>query len=247
MKNNKEKVLGFDVCASNRKEIVENIFKDFKTKKRNFIVNINPEIVVNNFKNKNILSKFNKEKYQIPDGIGIVYASKLKKGNIKERITGIDLMLELCEKSISNNGKIYLYGAKPNVAEKAKKELEQKFKNINIVGTSDGYGSTYEVIDKINNTDANILFVGLGSPKQEEFILNNKNKLKKILIFMPVGGSFDVISNNLKRAPQKMIDLNLEWLYRLIQEPKRFFRQFKLLFFLVLIIFKDKKGDSLWK
>ena len=86
-----------------------------------------------------------------------------------------------------------------------------------------------------------LLFIGLGSPKQEKFILNNKSKLKSVKILMPVGGSFDVISNNLKRAPKWIIKINLEWLYRLIKQPKRIFRQVKLLKFIFLCINNKRK------
>ena len=81
-----------------------------------------------------------------------------------------------------------------------------------------------------------ILFIGTGSPKQECFILNNKEKLSTVKIFLPVGGSFDVVSNTLKRAPNWIIKIKLEWLYRLFQEPKRFFRQTKLIKFMYCII-----------
>jgi len=238
MKVKKEKILGFDVCITNINEITQNIFKCYENNEKNFIVNINPEIVTNNYKNKNIINIFNNQKFQIPDGIGIVYASKIKKGMIRERITGIDLMENICKYSCNYKSKIYFYGAKPGIAEKAKRELEQKYKKINIVGCSDGYSDEVSIIDKINKSKADILFVGLGSPKQEDFIIKNMDKLKNIKIIMPVGGSFDVLSNTLKRAPQRMIDLNLEWLYRLFQEPKRIFRQFKLLKFLCLVFLK---------
>ncbi len=241
MKNKKEKILGFNVCISNIEEITQNIFEDYKNNKQNFIVNINPEIIINNYKNKDIINIFNKQKFQIPDGIGIVYASILKKGKLKKRITGIDLMDEICRCSCNYNSKIYFYGAKPGIAEKAKNQLEKKYKNIKIVGCSDGYGDESLIIDKINKSKADILFVGLGSPKQEKFIIENMDKLKKVKILMPVGGSFDVLSNTLKRAPQIFIKLNLEWLYRLYQEPKRFFRQIKLCKFIFLVLFYKPK------
>ena len=183
----KENILGFDICNTNYEELTTAFFSDFNNNISNFIVNINPEIIINNYKSKEKIDLFNKERYQIPDGIGIVYASKIKKGNIKQRITGIDLMCKICEKSVNYDSKIFLYGAKPTIAENAKTELEKQYSSINIVGTCDGYKPENEVIELINNSEANILFVGLGSPKQEEFIINNRNKLSNIKIFMPVG------------------------------------------------------------
>lgn len=239
----KEKILGFDVCIIDQTNLIKNIFDDFNNNISNFIVNINPEIVTKNYKNADLKNIFNSQKYQIADGIGIIYASKLNKGNVKTRITGIDLMHAICKASVNANASIFLYGSKEGISEIAKLELEKQYKGINIVGTSSGYVDENTIIDKINKTNANILFVGLGCPKQEEFIIKNMAKLKNIKIFMPVGGSFDVISGSLKRAPNWIIKLNLEWLYRLFQEPKRFFRQLNLIKFLFLNIFRRKIYD----
>lgn len=231
----KEQILGFDVTTYNSKELVYNIFKDYSKNEQLFIVNINPEIAVTNYKNQKFKEKLNEQKYQIPDGSGIVWASKKKKGNIKERITGIDLMIKICEKSQEFSSKIYLYGGQDETADKAKFELEKQFPNIEIVGTDNGYEDEKKIVEKLKNTKVDILFVGLGSPKQEEFILKHKEELKNINILMPVGGSFDVISKSKKRAPEWMQKCNLEWLYRLFKEPKRIFRQFKLVKFMFLI------------
>ena len=186
----KEKILGFNISNINFDELINLIFSDFNNNISNFIVNINPEIIINNYKNKEIINILNQENYQIPDGIGIVYASKIKKGNIKKRITGIDLMENICKKSVNYDSKIFLYGGKEDIAKKAKIELEKKYPGINIVGTCNGYTDENIVIENINNSNANILFVGLGSPKQEQFIINNREKLFNIKLFMPVGRKF---------------------------------------------------------
>ena len=237
---NKEKILGFNVGAYHLKELIDRIFQDYINNEQLFIVNVNPEIAVANYKNETFKEKLNKEKYQIPDGSGIVWASKKKKGNVKERITGIDLMDKICEESQKYSSNIFLYGGKEGIAEKAKENLEKKYQNIKIIGTHNGYDDEKKVIEELKKLSIDILFVGLGSPKQEEFILKNKNKLKNIKIFMPVGGSFDVISGTKKRAPKWIINCNLEWLYRTFQEPKRIFRQFKLVKFVFLVL-KEKK------
>lgn len=234
----KEQILGFNVTTYNYQELIDNIFQDYKNNEQLFIVNINSEIAVANYKNKEFKEKLNAQKYQIPDGSGIVWASKRKKGNIKERITGIDLMIKLCEESQKYSSNIFLYGGNIGIAERAKEKLEEKFSNIKIIGTHDGYDDEKTVLEKLKKLPIDILFVGLGSPKQEEFILKYKEELKNIKIFMPVGGSFDIISGAKKRAPGWMIKHNLEWLYRTIQEPKRFFRQIKLIKFVFLVTMK---------
>lgn len=233
---NKKNILDFDVCIENENTLLENIFDDYKSNNPIFIVSINPEIVTKNYKNAYLKNEFNKQKYQIPDGSGIVWALKKKYNILVKRITGIDLMLKICETSVNYNSRIFLYGSKEGISGKAKIELENSYSNINIVGCCSGYEDEKLVIDEINSSKADILFVALGSPKQEQFIINNMDKLKNIKIFMPVGGSFDVISKVKKRAPSWIIKLNLEWLYRLFQEPKRFFRQLKLVKFIYLVI-----------
>lgn len=231
-----ENILGFNVTTLSMDSLIPKIF-DNKTK---FIVNINPFIILDH---KNDLEKkklFNKEKIQIPDGEGIVLISKLRGGNIKRRIAGIDLMLKICQESSKYNHTVFLYGAKKGVAAKAKLKLEEKYSNIKIVGTISGYDEEEKVISKINASKANILFVALGSPLQEDFIIRNKKRLKYVKVFMPVGGSFDVISGNLKRAPKIIQKLKLEWLYRMILEPKRIKGVFRLIIFVVISIF-DKE------
>lgn len=231
----KETILGFDVCTANKQNLLGNIFKDYKAGIQRFIVNINPEIVTSNYKNEDYKKALNSEKYQIPDGSGIVWASKRNKGHIKKRITGIDLMLDICNEAQKYQAKIYLYGSKKKIVQKAKENLEKEYTKLQVIGTCDGYINEEWAVKDIKETGADIVFVGLGSPKQEKFIINNKEKLKDVKIFMPVGGSFDVISKTKKRAPNWIMKCNLEWLYRLFQEPKRIFRQVKLIKFMSLV------------
>ena len=129
-----------------------------------------------------------------------------------------------------------MYGAKKEIIKKAKENLEIKFPNIKIVGIIDGYEKDNDKIIKlINISKADIVFVALGSPKQEYWITENMDKVNA-KIFQGVGGSFDVFSGNIKRAPKWMQQIGLEWLYRLIKEPKRIFRQIKLFKFLWLVL-----------
>lgn len=239
----KENILGFDVINTDYNILLKDIFTDINKNTKNFIVNVNPFIIMNFYNNKKVIKQFNNEKYQIPDGIGIIWASKFNKKILKTRITGIDLMERICSQAEKENKTIFLCGASPGVADKTKQILENKYKNINIIGTCDGYISETEMISKINKTKADILFIALGSPKQELFILNNKAKLKNKVI-MPVGGSFDVISGNIKRSPKIFIKTNTEWLYRTLREPTRIKKNVNLLKFAFLIIINKRRGDK---
>lgn len=237
---NKENILGVDVSPLSYEDLKKNIEKDIENNKKSFIVAINPEKILKARKDEKLKELLNNATYEIPDGIGVIYASKLRKGNIKTRITGIDSMEMLCKLSEEKKYKIFMYGAKEETIKKAKENLEIKFPNIQIVGTINGYEKDNDkIISSINKSKADIVFVALGSPKQEYWITENMDKVSA-KIFQGVGGSFDVFSGNIKRAPKWMQKIGLEWLYRLIKEPKRIFRQIKLVKFLWLaLIEKD--------
>lgn len=128
-----EKILGYNVCTIEEQKLLKNIFQDFENNIQNFIVNINPEIIIQNYENKELKNHFNSQKYQIPDGIGIILASKIKKGKLKKRITGIDLMQKICEESVNHKARIFLYGAKEGIAKAAKEQLEEGIEGIEIV------------------------------------------------------------------------------------------------------------------
>ena len=241
-----EYVLGFKTSTLSNKELINNIRSDLKNGKKNIIYNINPLILINFYKDEKVVKEFNKENYNIPDGIGIIYASKMKNGNITNRIPGIEVFDNICDISNKDGYRIYLYGSKPGVALKAKEKLEKKYKNINICGTMDGYGNEKDALKKILSKKPDILFIALGSPKQENFIINNRDKLKGIKIIMPVGGSLDVTSGNLSRAPKIYTKLHLEWLYRMIKEPRRFKQIIDLIRFVFLVILRNSCYNKKW-
>ncbi len=237
----KENILGVNVSITSYENLKDSIVADIKNSKKSFIVAINPEKILKARKDEKLKKLLNNATYQIPDGVGIIYASKIKKGKIKSRITGIDCMDMLCNLANDKGYKVFLYGAKEETIKLAKSKLEEKYQNIKIVGYINGYEKDNDkIIKAINKSHADIIFVALGSPKQENWITSNMDKIDA-LIFQGVGGSFDVISGNIKRAPIWMQKAGLEWLYRLIKEPKRIFRQLKLFKFLFLIIFSKKE------
>jgi N-acetylglucosaminyldiphosphoundecaprenol N-acetyl-beta-D-mannosaminyltransferase len=240
----REKIFDVKILDITYKEIIQNIINDIKNNCKKTIIAINPEKLLLAKKNQSFKAFLNQVDYPIPDGIGVVLASKFKKGNIKTRITGIDLVESLCDKSRDIGARIFLYGGKPGVAKTVKEKLEIKYPKIKIVGALDGYNNDNDlVIDNINKSKADILFVALGTPKQEIWIRDNKDKLN-VNIFQGVGGSFDVISGNIKRAPKLIQKLGLEWAYRLIKQPTRILRQFNILVFLFILIFsKYGTGD----
>ena len=197
--------------------------------KKNFqIITINPEMIINAQKNKEFFNVINSADLIIPDGIGVKIALQLKGIKI-HKIRGIDFSRELIKLSCKKGLKIGFLGAKEEIIQKAKENILNKYKNINIAYVHNGYfDNENKIIEEIRHSDVKILLVGMGSPYQEEFI----RKLKQTLngtVMIGVGGSFDVYSGTIKEAPIFYQKLGLEWMYRTILQPERFGRIFPLL------------------
>jgi N-acetylglucosaminyldiphosphoundecaprenol N-acetyl-beta-D-mannosaminyltransferase len=169
----------------------------------------------------------------IPDGIGVVIASKIKKTPlIKGKVAGIDLCRELVRISSEKKLSVFFLGGKPGVAEAAKDALAKSYPDFVFAGARDGYfkkegEESDAVVEQINASKADILLVCLGCPAQELWMYRNRDRLC-VKIMGGFGGSFDIFAGNVKRAPKIFIDLGLEWFYRLIKEPKRIGRMMKL-------------------
>jgi N-acetylglucosaminyldiphosphoundecaprenol N-acetyl-beta-D-mannosaminyltransferase len=232
----KENILGIDVCGETYEQLTSRLLADIEEQRNAFIVAINPEKIMKAQQDESLRQLLNSATYQIPDGIGVIIASMLKGGSIRQRVTGIDMMLQLCKEAAIHHKKIFLYGAKPGIADEAKVKLEEMFPGIQITGTLHGYEKDEQVIaDTINGSGAEIIFVALGSPAQENWIIEHKEKLAPY-VYQGVGGSFDVVSGRLNRAPAFFQKFGLEWLYRLLKEPWRWKRQLILPKFLIKVI-----------
>ncbi len=204
------------------KEFYKIVAKNLQVKKKMFIVTANPETFTYGTKetgfNKLLLDE---NTTLIPDGIGIVKAAQILKYNVKERITGIDLANELLKLANEKKYKVAILGATKEVIDRLKKVLHDKYSNINLVKIENGYIKNKDnFFDEISKLEPDICLVALGIPNQEKIIYKHLNKFKKG-IFVGVGGSLDVISGSKKRAPKIFQKLNIEWLYRIVREPKR--------------------------
>jgi N-acetylglucosaminyldiphosphoundecaprenol N-acetyl-beta-D-mannosaminyltransferase len=208
------------------------------SEKPKLIVTPNPEIIVSSQKDPELREIINNADLRIPDGISMVVVSKIKRKPLKERVTGIDLMLKIVEMSSKKRLKIFLLGGKPGIAQESAAKLIERFPGISIVGTYDGYfKDDQRVIGMIKDTRPDILFVGLGGGRQERWLDKYLNQLN-IPVSMVIGGSMDVISERKKRAPKLFQKLYIEWLYRLLTEPTRWKRQLALPKFLWLTLLK---------
>lgn len=248
----KIKILGINVDRVDMGTATNRAIKKIENGEKFFTVTPNSEIIVNAGKNKRLFDLINNADMVVPDGIGLVIASKILKSPLKERVTGIDLMLNLIDYAAKNGKTVFLLGGKKTIAEKAKAKLISRYPDLNVVGTMHGYykglhcgyeGDDEEigVVEKINSLSPDMLFVAMGSPAQEFFIQKYISRIDAKL-FMGVGGSLDVISGEVKRAPLFFQKHGLEWLYRIVKEPKRIIRSLSLPIFALKVIFKrDKK------
>ena len=224
-----------DIYSGAKATLVEKIKKEISEGKRNVVFAINPLKVILAKEDINIKTVLQNADVLIPDGAGIIYSAKRKRQHIEERITGIDLMNDICKMAADTKTSIFIYGAVQENLEKAVKNLKKLYDGINIAGYINGYENDIEYVNKkIKESKAEILFVACGSPMQELYIDANKDKLNDVKLFMGVGGSVDVMSGNVKRAPEWVIKINLEWLYRIIFQPRRLSHIKKLIEFICI-------------
>jgi len=222
-----------------------------------YITTPNPEIVLKAQNNNKYLKVLNQADLNIPDGIGILWASKFQKitentksglikiikffyslflipfypkyikTELRERVTGVDLVNSISKTLSKTEAKVFLLGAAEGIAEETKEILQKKYPGLNISGTFSGTPKVEDekkIIKLIANSGATILFVAFGAPSQELWIKRNLKKLSKIKLAIGVGGTFDFISGKQKRSPKWMQKLGIEWLYRLFKQPKRIVR-----------------------
>lgn len=163
------------------------------------------------------------------DGQAVVWASRILRKPLKERVAGIDLMVNLVELAFKNNYKIFFFGAKEEVVKTVVENYSNQYSHDIIAGYRNGYFKKEEegaIAKEIATSGANILFVAISSPTKENFLYENKHLLKNVNFIMGVGGSFDVVSGKVKRAPLWMQNSGLEWFYRFAQEPKRMWKRY---------------------
>ena len=231
-------------------EAMEKVKEMVKTEGLSYMFTPNSEIVQNCIENNELYDVINSASIIIPDGIGVVYASKILKTPLKEKVPGCEVAEKLLEYAAETGDGVFFFGSGKKTEEReavgvlAAQRMCEKYKGLNVVGTRDGYFTEADVpaiIEEINNSGAKILFVCLGAPKQEKWIYDNRDALK-VNFAAGLGGTLDVFAGTVKRAPEFFIKANLEWFYRLICMPSRIGRMMKLPKFLFGTMIKKNKG-----
>lgn len=245
------KIFGVHIDELKKIEVLEKIKAFLKEDVTRTIYTPNTEIVMECRKNDKLKDILNRGDIVIPDGIGLIYASKIKKKGLTERVTGCDVSLDILDIANTEGYSLFLLGGNPGVSEEASEKIKKNYPNIKLVGTHDGYfkgthtgnsGDSEElaVIDQIIKSKADILFVGLGAPKQELWIDENKDKLN-CRIIIGNGGTIDILAERVNRAPEIYQRLGLEWLYRLSKDPRRIKRQLVIPVFILTILFSREE------
>ena len=231
-------LLGFNIDTYSFEEAVNKARELIDGQKVSQVVTINPEMFEYAPKDNNFANIVKEAEMVIPDGVGVKIALKLNGHNVA-RIPGIDFAYKLLEEAAINNIPVAIVGAKEEVITEAIKKLTEKINGLNIVYYHNGYFSNdEEIYNELNNKCPKLILVAMGSPRQEQFIYNAKKVLKPALM-VGIGGSLDVWSGTVKRAPKIFQILGLEWLYRTATQPERIKRIFPTL---PLFILKAIRG-----
>ena len=235
-------ILGVPFANVSPSEAVDIIRSYLDGEDKHMVFTPNPEMVMLAQKDAEFNRILNGSDMNIPDGIGIIYASRIKKHPIKERVAGYDTVQAVFERIKDKDRSVYFFGGAPGVTDTARREMEERHKGLKIAGCANGYFDEKrerEIIDEINALSPDLLLVGTGFPKQEKWIYSHLPELN-VKTAIGVGGSFDVMSGRVKRAPDIFIKLGLEWFHRLITQPSRFVRMLQLPLFMIKVMFSKK-------
>jgi N-acetylglucosaminyldiphosphoundecaprenol N-acetyl-beta-D-mannosaminyltransferase len=234
------RILNIWVDPLTRKEAIKRAAEILKYGQRpHTVFASNPEKNFSIPKDPELYKVFAKADLLLPDGIGMVWAARILYGAKIERVPGAEFMEEICKLAAQEGYKIFVYGATEEVNRAAVEILPQRYPGLMIGGRAHGYlgpEKMSDLIQQINESGAAILFLALGSPKQEKWYATYCNSLENIRLVQGVGGTLDTIAGKVPRAPEIWQKCGVEWLYRLLLEPKRLKRQKILPLFMVLIL-----------
>ena len=237
----KTNVMGvqFDNCTMD--EILARAEQMLLRREKGYCVTPNAEIVYEAIHDEAYRDLLNGAAIVLPDGAGVVLGAKILGRPLKAKVPGIEFGDHLCRVLASHGMRLFLLGGKPGVAEAAGEKLKEKHPGLTVCGTADGYfQDPSPVIAAVNAAKPDVLFVCLGAPKQEIFMATQRDALD-VTLMAGLGGSLDGYAGLARRAPRWMISCNLEWLYRLLKEPKRFVRMLRLPKFVFACVAEKRK------
>lgn len=219
-------IFSVDICKEPKQSILNTIESILESESQNKIFTPNTEMLLAAAKNESIADMLNSARLLIPDGTGVMLASRILGSPISERASGIDIGYEILNLAAKTRRSVFLLGGKEGVAQRAAEKLKSALPSLNVCGAHHGYFEksgveNAAVIDEIRRAAPDILFVCFGFPTQERWICENLTALPSVRVAMGLGGSLDVWAGDKKRAPNIIQKLGFEWLWRALPEPKR--------------------------
>lgn len=237
-------ILDIPVDAITMKEAVDKVGAFIKEGGAHTIYTPNAEIMMAAQRDPELNQILKKADMLVPDGAGVVLASKILGRRVPEKVSGIDLVREVFKSYAANGLSCYLFGAKPGVAQEAADRIKSEYPGLVIAGCRNGYFTEQddaEIINEINRTSPDILLVALGAPKQEKWIFSRLDKLNA-RVCIGVGGTIDILSGRVQLSPDFFRRHGLEWLHRLYREPRRARRMLDIPRFLLRVLFARITG-----
>lgn len=236
-------ILTVPVDTHSPEEFMDTIAQALEGSELKTVLAINAEKVMHARKNPELFQALESSDLLLPDGIGAVIGVRIKYGEKIRRTTGVGMMRSILAKAEDGGRRVFLFGAQPDINREAAQKVTELHPGINLVGTENGYIGEEEyagLIERINDLQTEVLFIALGSPKQEKWIFRHRKDLA-VKVCMGVGGSFDVLAGKVALAPRWIQRAGLEWLYRLLKDPWRLKRQLVLPRFVCAVI-----GDKIF-
>lgn len=227
-------VLGVPFDIITMEQTIEQILTFMQGNECKSVYTPNPEMIMTAREDQEFAEVLQNGDLVIPDGIGVVIASRLGKNPLPERVAGYDTVQNLFQRMKDTSFTVYFLGAAPGIAEEAAQKMKAKYPGLQIVGWHHGYFTKEDepaILKEINETKPDLLLVGLGFPRQEKWIAVHQKQLP-VKVCIGVGGSFDGMSGKVKRAPVFFQKIGLEWFYRLLRQPTRWRRMLQLPVFL---------------
>ena len=235
-------ILGVPVDRISMDSAMEMLHEFISEKTPHFVITADASGIVQAQTDSEFRSLFDRADLITPDSAGVLWAAKRQGVPLEGRVSGVELVERICAESANRGYRIFFLGAAPGIAEKAADKMRLKYPGCNIVGTRDGYfpaDRDAEIAEEIAATDPDFLFVAMGIPRQEKFILATQNIIRA-RVAMGVGGTFDVFSGAVKRAPILFQKMKLEWLWRVLLNPKKI-DKVKLLPKFVSLVLKERR------
>jgi len=245
-KTKRADIFGYPVDITGRESAVRFVMENMRSRQGMQIVTINPEMIFAADKNPELANILREAELVTPDSTGVMLAIASLGIQEAEKVPGVDFSEELMQKCREAGFSVAFLGGSPDTIDSMKPEIQKKFPGLNIVFSHHGYFTDSEfpeIKEELLRVNPHLLFVALGSPKQEFFIKNHRDVLNKT-VMIGVGGSFDIWAKKVKRAPLVYRIMGLEWFYRLITQPARFTRMFPVLPMFFLRILFDRKNLS---